>query len=272
MYSQNLGKFNLSATNGPNPFARSTTFTNEISDSTKRHADCADDNGTGVSGLGITPQQFSAIDTVKNMILKRSGKGGTRAITRILRLMDDNGNKKLDRNEFHNGLQTFGIDLDEKKLSEVMSCFDRDGDGAVDIGEFLRTIRGPMNQRRKDLVMIAYGFLDVTGDGLVKFEDIKQAYDVTCQPEVMQGIITEEEALNRFMAQWEVGVVDGIVTTEEFLEYYNDVSCNIEDDDYFELMIRNAWHISGGEGVCGNTSCRSFTNMRRAVLCYPMKS
>ena len=38
-------------------------------------------------------------------------------------------------------------------------------------------------------------------------------------------------------------------------EYYRDLSTNIEDDDYFELMVRNAWHISGGEGWCANTSC-----------------
>lgn len=33
------------------------------------------------------------------------------------------------------------------------------------------------------------------------------------------------------------------------------VSANIDSDDYFELMIRNAWHISGGEGWCENTTC-----------------
>jgi len=30
----------------------------------------------------------------------------------------------------------------------------------------------------------------------------------------------------------------------------------MESDDYFELMVRNAWHISGGSGASGNTSCR----------------
>jgi hypothetical protein len=32
------------------------------------------------------------------------------------------------------------------------------------------------------------------------------------------------------------------------------VSASIERDDYFELMIRNAWHLAGGEGVSANTS------------------
>jgi hypothetical protein len=51
-------------------------------------------------------------------------------------------------------------------------------------------------------------------------------------------------------------VKDGKVTPAEFKKYYANLSSSIDEDDYFELMIRNAWHISGGEGWCENSSCR----------------
>lgn len=44
------------------------------------------------------------------------------------------------------------------------------------------------------------------------------------------------------------------MTVEEFEEYYSDVSASIDEDDYFELMMRNAWHIAGGEGAMENTT------------------
>ena len=44
------------------------------------------------------------------------------------------------------------------------------------------------------------------------------------------------------------------MTYEEFEEYYKDVSASIDTDDYFELMMRNAWHLAGGEGQMANTS------------------
>jgi len=68
--------------------------------------------------------------------------------------------------------------------------------------------------------------------------------------------MTEDEALEEILATYEQGVSDGIIEFQEFLEYYRDVSAGIDDDEYFELMIRNAWHISGGEGAAANTSCR----------------
>lgn len=46
------------------------------------------------------------------------------------------------------------------------------------------------------------------------------------------------------------------MTVKEFCKYYANLSSSIDEDDYFELMIRNAWHISGGEGWCANTTCR----------------
>ena len=43
------------------------------------------------------------------------------------------------------------------------------------------------------------------------------------------------------------GVSDHIVTREEFDEYYNNIAASIDRDDYFELMMNNAWKINEGD-------------------------
>jgi len=35
------------------------------------------------------------------------------------------------------------------------------------------------------------------------------------------------------------------VTLEEFLEYYNNVSASIDDDEYFNQVLDSSWNISG---------------------------
>jgi len=32
---------------------------------------------------------------------------------------------------------------------------------------------------------------------------------------------------------------------DEWLEYYNNVSMSIDDDEYFALMMNNAWNLDG---------------------------
>lgn len=38
---------------------------------------------------------------------------------------------------------------------------------------------------------------------------------------------------------------DHIVTREEFEEYYNNVSSSIDLDEYFAVMMTNAWNLDG---------------------------
>lgn len=54
------------------------------------------------------------------------------------------------------------------------------------------------------------------------------------------------------------------------MEYYNTVSCNIENDSYFDLMITNAWKLDGKSGThmpyAGSSKKISHVNAREAYL------
>ena len=112
-----------------------------------------------------------------------------------------------------------------------------------------------MSYERKQLVRQAFNIMDTTGDGFVTTEDIMRCYDFSAHPSVIGGMITEDEAAREMLEVFEHGGdVDGKVTWAEFLDYYKGISLSIDNDDYFELMIRNAFHISGGQGAAENSS------------------
>jgi hypothetical protein len=120
-----------------------------------------------------------------------------------------------------------------------------------------------MNERRRNLVLLAFHILDSDNSGEISLAEIKLVYNAKSHPDVVTGRKTEDEVLTEFMEHFAVGAknkkkiaLDHVVTQEEFLEYYSNLSASIDNDDYFELMIRNAWHISGGQGQYANTTNR----------------
>lgn len=169
-------------------------------------------------------------------------------------MFDNNGDKKISKLELKYGLEDYGVPLNNQELEQVMIFFDRDKSGAIDFDELLRGLRGEMNQRRLDLVDMAFKALDCTGDGRVTIDDLRDSYDVTSHPGVQAGLVSKEQALKDFLNQWDRTEKDGVVTREEFIDYYRDISASIPEDVYFELCIRNSWRISGGEGHAANTA------------------
>ena len=95
--------------------------------------------------------------------------------------------------------------------------------------------------------------------GSITIDELMRNYDFNWHPEVRAGKKTVKDAAKEFMSQWDRDSKDAIITVEEFEDYYKDISASIDDDAYFELMIRNAWRIAGGEGAAANTANRYCT-------------
>jgi len=200
------------------------------------------------------------VSTLVSLVRERLNRRGVRGIVGISRrfkIMDDDNSKSLSIDEFKKGMKECALDLSEREMQQLFQHFDRNQDGDLDYEEFLNGIKGPMNKRRLELVSLAFSMLDRNGNGILEPEELMQKYDATQHPEVLSGKRTANEILQEFLDTFDVGgEVDGKITEKEFQNYYSNVSSSIDNDDYFELMIRNAWHISGGQGQAANSANR----------------
>jgi Ca2+-binding EF-hand superfamily protein len=196
------------------------------------------------------------IDKLKNEIGTRGGRGFI-GLQRKFRIMDDDGSKTLDMAEFKKGMKEMNMGLSDVELRMLFEHFDTDRSGTIDFEEFIQGIRDPLTERRLRLVQTAFSIIDRDGSGVVDVQEIATMYDASKHPEVIAGRMTPEQVFREFLDTFDVGgEVDGKVTQQEFINYYTNLGASIDNEEYFELMIRNAWHISGGEGAAANSSNR----------------
>jgi Ca2+-binding EF-hand superfamily protein len=201
---------------------------------------------------------MSAVARMREVLALRAGGFETvRAMGSQFRIMDRDKTGQLSKEEFNTALDilfsAYNLRFSPAEKVSLFQHFDYDKSGMVDYNEFTRGIRGKMNDFRKDWVKQAFGLLDTDSSGVVSTAEMGQTYDVSQNPAVKSGKVQPGDALRLFMQHFDANS-DGNITFEEFLENYQWVSASIDDDDYFELMMRNAWHITGGEGWCANTS------------------
>jgi Ca2+-binding EF-hand superfamily protein len=195
-----------------------------------------------------TPRAEQAIRNLREKLATR-GARGLIGLARQFKIMDDDNSHSVDFYEFSKAIKDYRVDVPESDLQLLFTYVDRDGSGSVDYEEFLRAITGEMNAFRKALVTRAFDKLDSDQSGILDITDIKHYYNARAHPDVKAGRKTEEDVLSEFLDTFEMhhnlgARGDRRVTREEFEEYYNNVSASIDNDQYFELMMNNAWKLT----------------------------
>jgi Ca2+-binding EF-hand superfamily protein len=177
------------------------------------------------------------------LAVQQKGGVGIRSLRRIFHQMDFNGNKTLDNQEFEQALAAFGIFPKKVELQALMKYYDTNGDGSITYDEFLNGLKDELSERRLNMVKKAFAMLDKDGSGVIGINDIEGVYDVSMNPEFLEGRRTRDEIFTDFLSNFEGarGNKDGKVVWTEFYDYYSDLAMSTPSDEYFVRMMESTW-------------------------------
>jgi Ca2+-binding EF-hand superfamily protein len=208
----------------------------------------------------LTKKEYLSENSIKEIIEKIRNKllpNGIKGISQIIenfRKIDTDNSQGIDYEEFKKASNIFQFNLNENELEKAFIAFDRNNNGIIEYDEFLRTIRGEMNDYRKKIVFNAFRSIDINKNGAVNINYIKNKYNAKNHPDVKSGKKNENEVYNDFIYYFDIAYNylngsqgDGYVIFDDFLEYYQNISMFIENDDYFELLVNSEWNINNNK-------------------------
>lgn len=95
----------------------------------------------------------------------------------------------------------------------------------------------------------AFAQMDRDGSGQITVSDIKHLYDPSFHKDFIEGKKTKEEVIEEFLDSFDgaKGNNDGVISKQEWDDYYTDLSMSTPSDEYFVQMMESVWGISEDE-------------------------
>ncbi|KEG12597.1 calcyphosin [Trypanosoma grayi] len=179
-----------------------------------------------------------------------------REVRLALQRNDTAGDGMLTVEEAQRGFEEAGLTASIPECTALVRAYDLKDNGTVSIDKIVEVMRGELRDRRYSIVEKVYELLKkLCPDGIVRLQRLVELVDVDSMNSVKNGTVTSACAHNAFAEQWGLPS-NAYISFETFLSYFMDASFEIGSDQEFEVLMRNVWHLSGGNGKSMNTSCR----------------
>ena len=160
-------------------------------------------------------------------------------------------NNKINLNDLIQIFKEMRLDFTEIDIKNFFYMLDINEMNFINIDDIINKIKGEMNEERKLYVKSKFDLIDKSHRGEININYLKIIYknNAKFHPDVIQGIKSPDIIYNQFRQTLEMfldvnKILNGIITKEQFVDYYSAISASIPDDIYFQDILNGIYDLS----------------------------
>lgn len=203
----------------------------------------------GDLGAGL-PSIFEVVKNIQNQLSQTVVGLGKNAIQRVFNVdksvSSDSNLRIVDRMHFRKSMARYQVILSNAQLDSIFNTLDPKNTGRISLDVFLSKYVGDMSRIRNSAVDEVFAKFGVTE---IDFNKMKEYFN-HARHEIVQNSRLEEKqeaidyAERLFIKKW-MAILNGrqFVKSQDFRDYYCDISHGIENDQEFFDVLLSDWNF-----------------------------
>ncbi|CAF3916764.1 unnamed protein product [Adineta steineri] len=163
----------------------------------------------------------------------------------IFSAIDRDHSGRITFEEFRHTIKSLKLGIkNDEDIKHLFQQFDTTNNGQIDLDEFIKQLRPPINERRQKAILNLFNSIDVNNDGKLTVSDLKTKYAAQLKGIKKKSDEKVNQGLKNFLNKFDTrGQEDGIIDKDEFFGFCSMLSATIKDDIYFEHVLRTLFNF-----------------------------
>ena len=211
---------------------------NYQSNNNNNYNDNNPDENNYINNLNIYKNDYSMLEIRNKMLndLRKKGWTGLRQFKMYLRSLKGYTTNYIEKTEFKYYSYKFGvISLNDLEFDLIYKYFDHKCNNTINFIEFLNSLHITNNERKNLINSLLNSFR--IKNNCVSYKEIQSKSDMNQHPEVLRYEKNKSQTEHEYNNTWDNLKEDDFITVNNFIEYFEDISCMFENDREFKHCL-----------------------------------
>ena len=226
------------------------------------------------SNMNINSMNISDIPSINKLktLLAMRGMKSIFIIQRMLYIYDKNQSGEIPFDKLCDIFEIYNINITKEEIFEFFEIIDKEHKGFIKYNDLILILINDINTNRRILIQYLFDKLRKRKEFVI-LNDIKKCFNPDSHPDVIEKNKSREEIAFDFFDSLEVfreyninlkneNIINGIMSYQDFENYFKEISLSINDDKLFEYIINYCWEIDNDYNNYGNKNGYENDNVR----------